>query len=214
MELVFFVADVNGEVDNSRSGYLEEMQVVEPKNYPDPGRPAYCGRCATQMEIVERGGRHRPVCPQCGWTYFARPAFGAAVIIEDEGRILLVRRDHEPYAGWWMLPAGFVEYDEWAAETAVREALEETGLEVRLAKLHGLYYGTDDPRNPSHLAVYRAEVVGGQLGAGDDAAALAFFSPDEVPRNIAFHGQRLAIAAWISAKLGTPVDPASYGEDG
>ena len=132
----------------------------------------------------------------------------------DEGRlhILLVRRSHDPYGGWWMLPAGFVEYDEWAAETAVREALEETGLEVRLAKLHGLYYGSDDPRNPSHLAVYHAEVVGGQLRAGDDAVELGFFSPHEVPRNIAFHGQRVAIAEWVGLKLGEPVDPADYGE--
>lgn len=186
--------------------------MTERRNYPDPGRPSYCGRCATAMEGQMRGTRLRPVCPQCGWVYYARPAFGAAVIVEKEGKILLVRRDHDPYKGWWMLPAGFVEYDECAAETAVREALEETGLEVRVAGFHGLYYGTDDPRNPSHLAVYRADVIGGQLQAGDDAVELGFFAPQEVPRTIAFHGQRVAIAEWIGARLGTPIDPTELGE--
>ncbi|MBI2864010.1 MAG: NUDIX domain-containing protein [Chloroflexi bacterium] len=207
------LAESNKRGYNSGSDCVAEAKVVEPRNYPDPGQPEFCGRCTTKMEPVERGGRPRPVCPQCGWTYFARPAFGAAVLIEVEEKILLVRRGHDPYGGWWMLPAGFVEYDEWAAETAVREALEETGLEVRLSKLYGLYYGSDDPRNPSHLAVFHAEVVGGQLRAGDDAAELGFFSPLEIPRNIAFHGQRVAIAEWIGTKLGTLVDPAGYGEN-
>ena len=174
----------------------------ESKVYPDPGRPDFCGRCAAPMAAEARGGRLRPVCPRCGWVYYARPAFGAAVLIEFEGRVLLVQRRNRPYQGHWMLPAGFVEYDECAAETAVREALEETGLEVRLAGLHGLYYGTDDPRNPSHLAVYYAEVTGGAPQVGDDAAALATFHRDELPEQIAFAGQRQALRDWQRAKRG------------
>ena len=168
--------------------------------YPDPGRPDFCGRCAAPLVAQAKGGRARPVCPRCGWVYYARPAFGAAVLIEFGGRVLLVQRRNPPYQGYWMLPAGFVEYDECAAGTAVREAREETGLEVRLAGLHGLYYGTDDPRNPSHLAVYYAEVTGGELRVGDDAAALATFHPAELPQQIAFAGQRQALADWRRGK--------------
>jgi 8-oxo-dGTP diphosphatase len=134
--------------------------------------------------------------------YYGRPALGAAALVELDGRVLLVQRGHPPYQGFWMLPAGFVEYDECAADTAVREALEETGLTVRLRGLQGFYYGTDDPRNPSHLAVYHAEVVGGTMAAGDDAVALATFAPTELPQDIAFEGQRQALAAWRRAKSG------------
>src|SRR5829696_6312589 len=121
------------------------------------------------------GGRNRPRCPNCGWTYYAKPALGAAVFIEEDDRILLVRRAHEPYKDWWMLPAGFVEYGEDAAETAAREALEETGLLVEIDGYAGIYFGAGDPRGASHLAVFKARKIGGTVTAGDDAAEARWF---------------------------------------
>jgi len=172
--------------------------MVKQPSYRDPGQPEFCARCGQPTELRERGGRARPTCRSCGWVYFAKNALGAAVaILSDDGRqILLVQRAHEPFLGWWMLPAGFVEYGEYAADTAVREAEEETGLQVELTGLRGLYFGTDDPRDVAHLAVYDARVVGGDLRAGDDACAVQFFGPDALPPQIAFHGQREAIADW------------------
>lgn len=164
---------------------------------PDPGEPLFCGRCAHPLEATAEGGRLRPRCARCGWTYYAKPALGAAVLIEDEGRILLVQRAHEPYRAWWMLPAGFVEYGEDASETAAREAVEETGLLVEITGLQGLYSGGGDPRGASHLAVFAARRLGGTLRAADDAAAARWFAAPEVPDNIAFEAQRQAIAEWI-----------------
>src|ERR1044071_1586705 len=137
---------------------------------PDPGEPSFCARCAHPLEPRMDGGRHRPHCPNCGWTYYAKPALGAAVFIEEAGRILLVQRAHEPYKDDWMLPAGFVEYGEDALETAVREAMEETGLVVEVTGIRGLYFGAGDPRGSSHLAVFSAKVHQGTPTAGDDAA--------------------------------------------
>ena len=95
-----------------------------------------------------------------------------------------------------MLPAGFVEYGEFAEESAIREAEEETGYRVELTGLWGLYFGTDDPRNVSHLAVYGARIVGGEPAAGDDASDLAFFPRGGLPSQIAFQGHRRALADW------------------
>jgi 8-oxo-dGTP diphosphatase len=136
------------------------------------------------------------VCSVCGWVYYARNALGAAVLIENPDGILLVQRAHQPYRGQWMLPAGFVEYGEFAEECAVREAEEETGYQVELTGLRGLYFGTDDPRNVSHLAVYGARIVGGEPRPGDDAIALAFFPRGGLPPNVAFEGHRRALADW------------------
>jgi ADP-ribose pyrophosphatase YjhB (NUDIX family) len=174
--------------------------------YRDPGEPVHCAKCGQATTLRARGGRLRPHCPACGWVYYAKNALGAAVAIEsDDGQaLLLVQRANEPYAGWWMLPAGFVEYGDSAAETAVREALEETGLEVELCGFRGLYFGTDDPRDVAHLAVYTARVVGGKPRAGDDAAALAFFPAEALPDQIAFHGQREAIRDWARERRGRP----------
>ena len=95
--------------------------------------------------------------------YYAKNAVGAAVLIESASGVLLVQRKDEPYQGYWMLPAGFVEYGERPDETAVREALEELGLTVTLTGLVGAYFGDDDPRNVAILLVYRATISGGEL---------------------------------------------------
>jgi ADP-ribose pyrophosphatase YjhB (NUDIX family) len=176
----------------------------DPSGFLDPGRPRYCARCGHRMEERLSGGRLRPVCPRCGWTYYAKNALGAAVLVERDGRILLVQRADEPYKGQWMIPAGFVEYGEDAAETAVREAAEEVGLRVRLHGFFGLYFGTDDPRNPSYLIIYRAtpEPAEQTVRAGDDAAAAGWFPPDGLPAQIAFEGHRRAIADWARSQRG------------
>ncbi len=169
---------------------------VDPSGYADPGQPSFCARCGGPLQDEPRGGRERPVCPACGWVYYARNALGAAVAIESPQGILLVERAHEPYRGQWMLPAGYVEYGEFAEESAVREAEEQTGYRVMLTGLWGLYFGTDDPRNVSHLAVYGARIVGGEPSAGDDAIALGFFPRGGLPAQIAFVGHRRALADW------------------
>lgn len=179
---------------------VQSPVMVAETELPDPQRPDYCARCGAKLVRREHGGRARPHCPACGWTYFAKPALGAAVLIELDGRLVLVQRRHEPFQGWWMLPAGFVEYGEPAWDTAVREAEEETGLRVELAGLAGVYYGADDPRGVSHLAVYRARVVSGCLAAADDAAAVATFPADGLPERIAFEAHRAAIADWARSK--------------
>jgi len=177
----------------------------DPSGLPDPGRPRYCARCGEPLEERSSGGRPRPVCPRCGWTYYAKNALGAAVLVEQDGRVLLVQRGEDPYEGQWMLPAGFVEYGEDAAGTAVREAQEELGLRVRLEGFFGLYFGTDDPRNPSYLLVYRAtpEPAGQPVRAGDDAAAADWFPPNGLPAEIAFQGHRQALADWARSRRGT-----------
>lgn len=48
---------------------------------PDPGKPRFCGRCGTELKPASDGGRPRPRCPRCGWTYSARAALGAGVLL-------------------------------------------------------------------------------------------------------------------------------------
>ncbi|MFN8523849.1 MAG: NUDIX domain-containing protein [Chloroflexota bacterium] len=126
-----------------------------------------------------------------------------AIVDSASDAILLVQRAHNPYSGQWMLPAGFVEYGETAWDTAVREALEETGLEIALTELWGLYFGSDDPRNVAHLAVYGARITGGSLQAGDDAADARFFRATELPDAIAFAAHRQVLGDWRANRVGT-----------
>ena len=94
----------------------------------------------------------------------------SAVVTDDDGRFLLVKRGHQPAQGLWSLPGGSVEDGESLAQAAVREVKEETGLDIatgdevwliHVELAHGRHYD---------VHAYAATVTGGELRAGDDAA--------------------------------------------
>ena len=143
--------------------------------------------------IVEHGVR-RQACGDCGFIAYRNPVPAVGVVVQRNGTVLLARRAHEPRKGAWGIPAGFMEYGEHPEATAVREALEETGLRVRVTRLFGVYAGRDDPRTRAVLILYHARVAGGRLAAGDDASEVAYFAYDRLPRPIAFRAHREALA--------------------
>jgi ADP-ribose pyrophosphatase YjhB (NUDIX family) len=99
----------------------------------------------------------------------------------QDGKVLLARRTYTPKKGFWTLPAGFVDAGEDPANTAERECLEETGLQVAVKDLLDVLSGQEHPRGAHILIVYRAEILGGELLPGDDVDQVAFFSPRELP---------------------------------
>lgn len=129
----------------------------------------------------EKFGAVRPVCPQCGWIHFQDPKVAAAVLIQEDSRVLLVRRVNEPFRGLWTLPAGFVNGGEDPAEAAARECLEETGLTVRIMRVHDVIAGREHERGADFVIVYCAEVVSGDMMASDDADAVEWFERGDLP---------------------------------
>lgn len=132
-------------------------------------------------------------CPQCGFVFtrYRNPVPAVDIIIEyqDQG-LVLIERQKEPFG--WALPGGFVEYGESLEEAAVREAKEETGLEVELL---GQFHSYSDPRRDPRQHVITTVFVARGTGtprAADDARSLAIFSPDNLPPHLAFdHGRIL-----------------------
>jgi 8-oxo-dGTP diphosphatase len=117
--------------------------------------------------------------------------------VEHAGQLLLVRRRHEPGRGLWCLPCGFAEADEPPEQAARREAHEEAGLEIVIDGLLGVYHYTDDPRGAGILLAYRASCADPTAAtAGDDADAIGFFGPAELPP-ISHHTHRQAIEDWF-----------------
>ena len=141
----------------------------------------FCPRCGTKVERVESFGAVRPVCPQCRWIYFQDPKVAAAVLVEKDGRVLLVRRVNEPFRGMWTLPAGFVNGGEDPAEAAARECVEETGLSVRVTRVLEIIHGREHERGADFVIVYHAEVISGELLAADDADAAEWFVRNALP---------------------------------
>jgi len=159
----------------------------------------YCPVCGHALTDKEMFGRMRRVCPACGFVFFRDPKVAVGVLVEEGGRVLLVRRAVVPKAGWWALPAGYMEADEEPKEAARREVREETGLEIEVTGLMDvLPVATHNGRGV--LIVYWARPVGGELRPGDDASEVRWFTAEELPADLAFESTLMALARWRSKR--------------
>ncbi len=113
------------------------------------------------------------------------------VIISCEDGIVLIERANPPHG--WALPGGFIDYGETAEEAAVREAREETGLELEGLEQFRVYSDPErDPRMHTLTVVFTA-VGCGVLCAADDAKAAAVYHLDELPDEMAFDHRRIIV---------------------
>lgn len=126
-------------------------------------------------------------CPKCQdeIELYQNPLPTVDIIIEIESRkIVLIKRKNPPYG--WALPGGFVDYGESLEEAAIREAKEETDLDVKLNKqLHTYSDPKRDPRHHSISTVYIARAKG-RPQARDDAIEIGVFTESNLPDEIAF----------------------------
>jgi 8-oxo-dGTP diphosphatase len=119
-----------------------------------------------------------------------------AVIKDEQGRLLLIKRGHEPGAGLWSLPGGRIEPGETDAEALVREMLEETGLTVEPGRLIGSVKRPGRDGDVIDIRDYAATVVSGTLRAGDDAADARWVSVADLGSLAVTEGLLEALAAW------------------
>jgi ADP-ribose pyrophosphatase YjhB (NUDIX family) len=107
-----------------------------------------------------------------------RPVVGVGVAVVDDGRLLLVQRGREPGRGLWAVPGGNVEFGEPMREAARREVAEETGLDVEVGDV--VWVGEFLEGAPHIVLIdFEGTVVGGDLGAADDADDVRWVPLDE-----------------------------------
>ena len=128
------------------------------------------------------------------------------VVIQSGEGVVLIRRGTDPYKGMWALPGGFVEVGETVENAAVREAKEETSLDVELGSLVGVYSKPDrDPRGHNVSVAFLAGATGGNPGAATDADEVAVLNPWEV--ELAFDHRKIledALGSWPARVLQYP----------
>ena len=104
-----------------------------------------------------------------------------SLTLDAAGRLLLVRRGRPPFEGSWALPGGFVEYGETVEIACLRETKEETGVQVEIVKLCGVYSRPDrDPRGHTISIVFCCRPTAGEPAGGDDAAEARWFRPEDL----------------------------------
>ena len=130
-------------------------------------------------------------CPNCGTPVhvYRNPFLTVDIIIRFREGIVLINRKNPPFG--WALPGGFVDYGESLETAAIREAREETGLELDNLRQFRAYSDPDrDPRHHSVTVVFTASGKGNPKAA-DDAKSLRIFPLDDLPENMAFDHRQI-----------------------
>ena len=125
----------------------------------------------------------RRQCAACATAYRSNRESVALALIEHEHQLVLIQRTKAPLAGYWAPPAGHVEFGEAVTHAAIREAREESGLNIMLESLTGVYTEPDRPTANTRMVItaYRSHSLSGAPVAGDDAGDIKMFSPGELP---------------------------------
>lgn len=160
-------------------------------------RITYCPTCGAPLERRVVSERERLYCPACGFVHYHNPVPSVGILIELDDGVVLVKRGSSVKPGLWALPSGYIEADESVEEAAVRESREETGLDVELVDLLGIYSFPEGPPTSGIIVFYRARPVGGRLHAGDDAVDARVFAPDDLP-TMPFRTHHQALQRWTS----------------
>jgi len=161
----------------------------------------FCPVCGSTLESrsLKAGDPDRLICASCGYIFYLDPKVAVGTIIGDgDGRILLVRRAIEPGYGKWVFPGGYVDRGEEVTAAAVREAREESGLEVRIDGLVNIYSYAG--RTPI-IIVFAATALGGELCVDDESLEIRLFTPPEIPWDrLAFRSTNEALRDYFKSE--------------
>lgn len=146
----------------------------------------FCPSCGGSLKLARPEGddRERHVCTACGMVHYRNPKIVVGAVCSWDDRILLCRRAIEPRAGYWTIPAGYLELGESAEEGARREAWEEARAEIEIDGLIAVY---SVPRIEQVQLLYRAKLLRPDVAPGIESLEVRLVGWNEVPwKDLAF----------------------------
>ncbi len=140
----------------------------------------FCSQCGEPVarKVPQGDNRERFVCDACDTVHYQNPRIVTGCLATWEDRVLLARRAIEPRAGYWTLPAGFLENGETPAAGAARETLEEAVAEVEIIDLYTMF---SLPHISQVYCFYRATLPEPRFSAGAESTDVALFAEHEIP---------------------------------
>ena len=157
-------------------------------------------RCGFEVlhywENPDQSGRDVAWLNILAWSEMRTPHSGAnAIVLNDAGEVLLIRRADN---GRWCLPGGHIDYGETVRQTVIREAYEETGIQVDVERLSGVYSKPYEAREglikPSHYVIlaFLCRPLGGEIRLSEESTDVRYFAPDQLPETLwSWHRQRI-----------------------
>ena len=157
----------------------------------------FCPKCGGAFENrrLKAFEPERLVCSRCEFVFYLNPKVAAGAVVEYEGGIVLLRREIDPRAGFWVHPGGFVDRGETLEAAARRETREEVGMEVEIMRLLGAYSFED---SEVVVVTFAARAISGKPTVGDESLEVGTFAPHEIPwDDLAFPSTRLALNSYL-----------------
>jgi ADP-ribose pyrophosphatase YjhB (NUDIX family) len=156
-----------------------------------------CGE-SLELRVLKASEPKRLVCTgrACGFVFYLDPKIAVGTVIRmPDRKIVLVRRAIEPGYGKWVFPGGYVDRGEEITIAAIRDAREESGLDVTIDRLINIYSYAG--RTPI-VVVYAATYVGGELVVDDEGLEGRTFAPEEIPwEELAFRSTHDALRDYL-----------------
>jgi ADP-ribose pyrophosphatase YjhB (NUDIX family) len=128
--------------------------------------------------VPDGDDRERLICDTCGWIHYENPKIVVGSVCTWEDTILLCRRAIEPRAGYWTLPAGYMEERETTEQGAMREAQEEARADIEILGLLGIY---NIPRISQVQLIYKAVLRNPDVSAGPESREVGLYRWDNIP---------------------------------
>lgn len=141
----------------------------------------FCPKCGAKTTPAEH---NYLICTKCGFKNFINVASTVGALIENEnGEILLVKRKFDPGKGEWDIPGGFISPDEDLEEAIIREIKEELGVKIKMGKIIGGYkdiYSYQGLNVPILGLIVSAKIISGELQSNDDVSDYQFVLKDKL----------------------------------
>ncbi|KPJ68879.1 hypothetical protein AMJ44_05160 [candidate division WOR-1 bacterium DG_54_3] len=142
----------------------------------------FCPLCKYPLRHGKVDGRKRLFCQRCGWVNYENPLpVVACAAVNDEGKILIAKRNLEPGKNSWALPGGFVEQDETPEDTCLRELKEETGIDGEITKLIGVYIQRTRKYGSLLVIGYLVDVLHENISINSEVKEAKFVSKRDIP---------------------------------
>ena len=157
----------------------------------------FCPKCGAPLgrRRLKEFEPERLVCTRCLFVMYLNPKVAAGTVVEYQGGIVLLRREIDPRAGFWVHPGGFMDRGETLEQAAKRETREEVGLEVEILDLLGAF---SFPDSEVVVVTFAARAISGEPVVGDESLEVRTFDPQELPWDeLAFPSTRMALKEYL-----------------